>query len=221
MGILGPIGDIIGEVGGIVKPFEPVINAGLTLYGINQQRSGQRAANAANLAIAREQMAFQERMSSTAYQRAMEDMREAGLNPILAYKQGGASSPGGASAVMQNVDQAFSQLGPSALALRRLNAELKQIESQASKNREDAALSKQLGHESFQRERKLIHETEQAAQHSARASYEVDIARGAATYQKALEQWFKTPEGRKFFALEQVRKALLGGGGVQSLMPRP
>lgn len=48
---------------------------------------------------AKRQMRFQENMSNTAYQRAMEDMRKAGLNPILAGKLGGASTPTGAMAM--------------------------------------------------------------------------------------------------------------------------
>lgn len=55
----------------------------------------QRDFNASEARLARE---WQERMSNTSYQRAREDMLKAGLNPYLAYGQGGASTPSGVSA---------------------------------------------------------------------------------------------------------------------------
>ncbi|QXP08376.1 MAG: DNA pilot protein [Arizlama microvirus] len=66
--------------------------------------AGGIMSNSANAKQASKQMDFQERMSSTAHQREVADLKAAGLNPVLSGMGGqGASSPGGAMASQSDV----------------------------------------------------------------------------------------------------------------------
>lgn len=90
---------------------------------------GTAASNAASANQAKQQRRFIERMRSTAYQATMADMREAGLNPILAYKTG--PTPIGSAAMGQTMD--FGQALASGV-----NAATKVFEAKASRTKKRA-----------------------------------------------------------------------------------
>lgn len=114
---------------------------------------GQASANEANLRIARENRKFQERMSSTAYQRSAKDLEAAGLNRILALGNS-ASTPSGNVATMQNErmnrGQAISQAATTALGIKMQQAQIAQVHAQTKNLETDTLLKGSQGGKIFQ-----------------------------------------------------------------------
>lgn len=112
---------------------DDVIGGGLSLLGglFAQDQTNQRQEDAQkfNAQEAQTTRDFQERMSNSAYQRGMADMKTAGLNPILAYQKGPASSPTGATA-STSYTAAQDVVTPAvntAMAAKRVSAEVENM----------------------------------------------------------------------------------------------
>lgn len=159
--------------------WETLIPAAVSLFSGFMASEGQEDTNYANQAIAQansafnaeqaalnrsfqdtqvtRQMDFQKEMSGSAYQRATADMKAAGLNPMLAYSQGGASTPAGASAsgsaatavqpapMINKIATGIAAAGQAASTMNT-QANTKVQESQAKINEVEARLKEQEIH---------------------------------------------------------------------------
>ena len=133
----------------VALPWASLISGAASIFGGLASAKGIRRQNLMAAQQAQKQMDFQERMSSTAHQREVVDLRAAGLNPILSGTGGaGASSPGGAMApVQEEITPAIN----TAVAIRRANAEVSQIKASTQLTGAQTHSAKQSRNESIAR----------------------------------------------------------------------
>lgn len=130
MGLFSGLGDIVKSVGSFVQPFSSLISGGASLLGGMQRNE----ASAQQAMLANE---FSERMANTQHQRAVADLRAAGLNPILSATSGMSNaSPSGQQATMTDV---LSPAVSTALDAARTSADVS-LKRQQERMREPVAI---------------------------------------------------------------------------------
>lgn len=191
-------------------PWGPVIGAAGGIIGGLIGRSGQKAANEANLKIARDQMSFQERMSNTAYSRSAVDLENAGLNRILALGRP-ASTPAGALATMQNIEgpmqEGISRGAGTAIAVRRQNQELKNMKAQAELIHHQKHLTAQQLRKTHMEGSKEFHKIDTARAEASRAKLEAEL------YQKVYGGW----GGQTLYMMNQGGTAVSTAKGIRDV----
>lgn len=174
MGLFKSIANVVASpIGG--SGLTDLIGKDTVIDALTGGAMSQKEANQQNVALARENRDWSESMSNSAYQRAMADMRKAGLNPMLAYSQGGASTPStqNASVAPASVGQGlFNSAKAIATGIPQIqnmqaDTQLKQANTEVSSTQAtlnnantqkalaNATQSNQAAHESFTRMQKI------------------------------------------------------------------
>lgn len=169
--ILSPVTSILGAVGGIANSANQVqsfVGKDPSSRAIQSQIDMQRTTNAMSAEEAQRNRDFTERLSSTAHQREVVDLRAAGLNPILSVNHSGSSTPGGSQASFVSPGVGTAEARNSARRLNevesaRLRLETALNEAQLQNMESQRMLNEQLTNESRNKANKASAEAMSAA----------------------------------------------------------
>lgn len=174
---------------------------------------GGAANNAMQLQESARNRKFQERMSNTAYQRAVKDMKMAGINPMLAYMQGGASSPSGGQASLQD---AVSPAIASAQHGRRLNRELSAMGAQIANTQADTSLKQQSTKTQLANEAYIQAQKTNMEQQTTNARQQEEVTRNLLDGIRRQSQFQRGTGG----AIKPWTDMIFGSGGLIGAVPQ-